>query len=381
MAVAFWSEVPGNRGGYVEVSLYTQVVRPLLFRMDAERVHHRTIALAQKLGASALGRRLLRRLFAVDVPQLWCQVAGLSFANPIGVAAGFDKNGRAIQALDAMGFGSVEIGSVSAHPSDGNPGPRLFRLPEDEAIVVNYGVPNDGAEAVSARVAQTPIGAPLGANLVETNTGQALDPEQVVAELVEAARHFTGVADYLALNLNCPNTTGGASPFDDPVALCELMDACASVSGLPPVFLKPTAHADAGRIEQTLEAIEPYDLVRGFIFNLPSGKGYPLKTPPDVVDAMPGTLCGPPVRQRLDEAVRGWYQRMDTSRYRIIGSGGISSADDAYRKVRLGASLVQVYTGLVYRGPGLLRQLCTGLARRLERDGFAGLDEAVGVDA
>jgi len=361
------------------MSLYTHVVRPVLFRMDAERVHVRTIALAQKLGASALGRRLLRRLYACDLPQLRSEVAGLRFANPVGVAAGFDKNGRAIQALAAMGFGAVEIGSVSAHRSDGNPRPRLFRLPDDEAIVVNYGVPNDGSQAVAGRVARTPISAPLGVNLVETNTGQAQHLDGVVAEMVEAARPFVGVADYLALNLNCPNTTGGASPFDDRAVLRDLMERYAAVPDLPPVFLKPTAHAEPARIEQTLEVIEPFDLVRGFIFNLPSGKSYPLRTPAPVVDAMPGTLCGPPVRQRLDAAVQAWYGRMDVDRYRIVGSGGIVSAADAYRKIRLGASLVQVYTGLVYRGPGLLRQICRGLVRLLERDGLKHIDTAVGA--
>jgi len=363
------------------MSAYTRLVRPLLFRLDAERVHSRTIALARRLGALSLGRRLMRRLYACDLPQLQCEVAGMNFANPMGMAAGFDKNGRAIQALAAMGFGFVEIGSVSAHSSDGNPRPRLLRLPEDEAIVVNYGVPNDGAEVVAGRVAHTPIPVPLGVNLVETNTGQALPAEAVVAELVEAARPFVGVADYLALNLNCPNTTGGISPFEDGAVLRDLMDGYAGLADLPPVFLKFTAHADPARIDRMLEAVEPFGFVAGFIFNLPSGKAYQLRSPAAVVEAMPGTLCGPPTRDLLDSAIGGWYGRMDHSRYRIIGSGGVVSAEDAYRKIRLGASLVQVYTALIYQGPGLLRRICVGLARLLERDGLKAIGEAVGVGA
>lgn len=362
------------------MSAYTRLARPLLFRLDAERVHNGTIALAQRVGASALGRGLLRRLYGGEYSRLRTEVAGLSFANPLGMAAGFDKNGRAIQALAAMGFGFVEIGSVSAHPSAGNPRPRLFRLPDDEAIVVNYGVPNDGAEVVACRVAGTPIPVPLGVNLVETNTGRVLPADEVVAELVEAARPFAGRADCLTLNLNCPNTTGGVSPFDDGAVLRDLMDGYAGLAGLPPVFLKFTAHADPERMEGMLEAIEPYGFVAGFIFNLPTGKRYELRSPPHVVEAMPGTLCGPPTRALLDSAIRGWYGRMDRGRYHIIGSGGVASAGDAYRKIRLGASLVQIYTALIYQGPGLLRRICQGLVELLERDGLRQVHEAVGLD-
>ena len=174
------------------MNAYQRFVRPLLFHCDPERIHEQTLALAEQVGSSALGRHLLASLFAYADARLATQVGGLHFANPLGMAAGFDKNGRVIQALAAMGFGFVEVGSVSAHPSAGNPRPRLFRLPLDEAIVVNYGVPNDGAAVVADRVSQRPIAVPLGINLVETNTGQAIEPDAVVAELVAALEPFVG---------------------------------------------------------------------------------------------------------------------------------------------------------------------------------------------
>ena len=261
------------------MNAYQRFVRPLLFRCDPERIHEQTLALAERVGSFALGRHLLASLFAFADSRLATQVGGLHFANPLGMAAGFDKNGRVIQALDAMGFGFVEVGSVSAHPSAGNPRPRLFRLPLDEAIVVNYGVPNDGAAVVADRVAQRPIAVPLGINLVETNTGQAIEPDAVVAELAAALVPFVGRASYIAFNLNCPNTTGGVSPFTSGEHLRDLLRECAAIDDLPPIFLKLTAHTDPARLSWMLEAVDPFAFVKGFIFNLPPGTNYPLKSP------------------------------------------------------------------------------------------------------
>ena len=366
------------------MDLYRHVLRPLLFRFDAEAVHETTLAVAERAGSLAPGRALLRQSYGITDTRLAGDVAGIHFPNPIGLAAGFDKSGRAIRALAEVGFGFVEIGSVSEQPSAGNCRPRLFRLPADEAIVVNYGVPNDGANAVARRVdaASTPVPlkVPLGINLVETNTGQPADPDGVIGEFVQAARPFCGRADYLTLNLNCPNTTAGVSPFDDSGRLQELLAEYSHMDRLPPVFLKFTAHQDEVRARRLLTAVDSCDFVAGFIFNLPPGKGYDLRTPLATVQPMPGTLCGPPVRRLMDDTIRFWYTRMDRTKQVIIGSGGITSAEHAYRKIRLGASLVQLYTGLVFHGPGLVRRIHQGLLALLKRDGFAHLSQAVGLD-
>lgn len=362
------------------MSIYRHMVRPLLFRCDPEWIHERAMDLGERVGASAAGRNLLKGLFSFADSRLATEVAGLRFANPLGMAAGFDKNGRVIQALAAMGFGFVEVGSVSAHVSEGNARPRLFRLPLDEAVVVYYGVPNDGAEVVAERVSGRPTDAPLGINLVETNTGRPVAAEAVVAEFAEAVKPFVGRADYIALNLNCPNTTGGVSPFDGGGHLRDLLREYAVIDDLPPVFLKFTAHVDPARMARMLEAVDSFDFVKGFVFNLPPGKDYPLKSSAAEVDPLPGTLCGRPVREMIDEALRFWYARIDRTRHKIIGVGGISSAEDAYRKIRLGASLVQLYSALVFKGPGIVREINAGLARLLARDGYAHVAEAVGVD-
>ena len=364
------------------MSLYHTCVRPILFRFDPERVHHATLAAARIAGHIAPVRALMRRLLVFDDPRLRTNVAGIEFPNPVGLGGGFDKNGVAVEALARAGFGAVEIGSVSAYPSEGNAErPRLFRVPADDAIVVFYGVPNDGAQVIAKRLAPARLPVPLGINLVETNTGVPADPAHVVEELTLAARPFISIADYITLNLNCPNTSGGRSPFDDPSNLTMLLEGYRQYDALPPVFLKVVPTDDRGVIDRTLEAMDGFPFVKGVIFGLPSGKPYTdLKTPAAVLDRMPGTLCGRPVRGLVNDAIRAWYARIDPARHALVGVGGIFNAEDAYEKIRLGASLVQIYTALIYHGPGLIRRINQGLCRLLDRDGLRHIADAVGVD-
>ena len=369
------------------MSLY-RLFRPLFFSLDPEWIHRVTLSVVGAAGRVPPVRGLLRGLFATDDPRLRVEAGGLAFPNPVGLAAGFDKNGVAMEGLAAAGFGFVEVGSVSAYPSAGNPGrPRLYRVPEDEAIVVNYGVPNDGAEAVARRFAsaglpgQPRLPVPLGINLVETNTGSPADVGEVVAELVVAVRPFLGLADYVTLNLNCPNTTSGRSPFDDPDTLGSLLSGYGRYDAMPPTFLKVVPTTDPGTIEGTLAAMDPFPFVKGIVFGLPTGKPYDnLKTPRRQLDAMPGTLCGRPVRSLIDASIQTWHPRMDRERHVIVGTGGIFTAEDVYRKIRLGATIVQLYTSLVYHGPGLVKRINRDLCRLMSRDGLSRISDAVGVD-
>jgi dihydroorotate dehydrogenase (fumarate)/dihydroorotate dehydrogenase len=364
------------------MSLYRRLIRPGLFRFDPERMHHATLTAVRLAGRLAPARHALRSLFVFDDPRLRVSVGELSFPNPVGLAGGFDKNGVAVEGLACAGFGFIEVGSVSAYPSDGNPErPRLFRLPLDEAIVVYYGVPNQGAEAVARRLSGARLPVPLGINLVETNTGKQAEAGHVIEELTLAVRPFLGLADYVTLNLNCPNTSGGRSVFDDPACLKDLLEGYAEYGRMPSTFVKVVPTTDPATIDRTLAAIDPFPFVRGVIFGLPSGKPYAgLRTPAGALDRMPGTLCGRPVRTLVDASLRAWYPRMDHTRHILVGVGGIFSAEDAYEKIRLGATLVQLYTALIYHGPGLVKRINRGLCRLLERDGFRRITEAVGVD-
>jgi dihydroorotate dehydrogenase len=359
------------------MELYRTIVRPLLFRCDPERIHERTIRVAAALSGNRIACRLFECFSRPPSSRLAITVAGLHFASPIGLAAGFDKNGRAVDFLTTLGFGHVEIGSVSAEPSAGNSRPRLFRLPADEAIVVHYGVPNDGAMIVAERLRRRRTRVPVGVNIVETNTGRPATRDAIIAQFVTAARTVAGTANYLALNLNCPNTTAGHSVFDDPNAVRDLLAALSTIDHLPPVFLKVTATTDSARIEATLTTATPFAFVAGFSFNVSPGKPVGLRTPAGQVAAMPGVVCGRPLRWLMDATLRAWAARIDRRRFALIAGGGIASAEDAYRAIRHGASLVQLYTALIYDGPGLVRRINAGLAQMIARAGFANSAQAV----
>ena len=203
----------------------------------------------------------------------------------------------------------------------------------------------------------------------------------MVEELVAAMRPFLGLADYATLNLNCPNTTSGRSPFDDPGTLGKLLAGYAGYDAMPPTLLKVVPTTDPATIEETLAAVDPFPFVKGIVFGLPTGKPYDsLNTSPQLLDRMPGTLCGRPTRALIDASIQAWYPRMDRSRHVIVGTGGIFTAEDVYRKIRLGATLVQVYTALVYHGPALVKRINRSLCSLMARDGLDRITDAVGVD-
>ncbi len=360
-------------------------LKPLVLRVDPERTHQVTVALCAAAGRFGIPK-LLQSVFAVENPRLSTTVGGLSFPNPVGLAAGFDKSGRAVALLSSLGFGSVEVGSISENPSRGNrQRPRLWRLEVDEGLRVFYGCPNDGAIAIGARLRQAKLRVPLGINLSETNTGTVVSAEHAAQELARTVRSFADIADYIVLNLNCPNMPqGGRGLFDDPKQLSMLLGLCAAHEALPPVFLKVTPPGDPEDpcvIEPILSAADPYPFVKGFILNIVNRSPYTtLRTPRLDLDRMRGGITGPSLRQPTNAALSAWYARIDRSRHALIGVGGISSAADAYQMLRSGASLVQLYTALVYRGPGLVRQINEGLLKLLDRDGLRCVTDAVGAD-
>jgi dihydroorotate dehydrogenase len=362
-----------------------RAVRPFLFACDAEWTHRATMALCGTLSRSNVVLQMLQRQFAIRDGRLETTVAGLKFGGPVGLAAGFDKRGVAIDVVSRLGFGFVEVGSVSAQPSGGNPDrPRIWRLPADEGLRVYYGCPNDGAAMTVARLQKSRSKVPVGINLVETNTGHLVSAEQAAEELAVAVTRFVGLADYIVLNLSCPNMPhGGGGLFDEPAKLGYLLRSIRQDTRLPPVFLKFTPPGDAEDpqiIDAILHVVDAYEFVKGFILNIPNSDPHAtLRTPAAAFDRMRGGITGPSLRRPTNTAIRAWYRRLDRKRHVLIATGGIGSADDAYEAIKLGASLVQLYTALVYRGPGLVREINAGLSHLLERDGLRNIRDAVGI--
>jgi dihydroorotate dehydrogenase len=363
------------------MTFYSALIRPLAFRLDPETAHHLAIAAGHAFGWAG---RAMRVATAIDDKRLATRIAGLNFPSPIGLAAGFDKSGSAIHALAGLGFGSIEIGSVSSNPSEGNPKPRLWRLPEDEAIVVHYGLPNDGAAVIARRLNGTRLSVPLGINLVVTNRGAGAPPlnaDEIIGEYADAARLMAPHADYLMLNLSCPNTVDGRDFFADAGHLDTCLVVLDGMKLRLPVFLKVSPLGGIAAIERVLAAADARSFVSGFMFNLPPVKPDGMRTAESVWRNLPGAVSGPPAAALANLCIRETFRRMDRKRHVLIGAGGVSTAEDAYAKIRLGASLVQLLTALIYRGPGVVREITSGLAQLLARDGVKNVADAVGVDA
>jgi dihydroorotate dehydrogenase (fumarate)/dihydroorotate dehydrogenase len=327
---------------------------------------------------------LLEGLLRTAAPNLSLNIAGILMPHPLGLAAGFDKSGRGVRLWEALGFSHVEIGSISASPSAGNPKPRLFRSPSDHAIIVNYGLPNDGAARVAERLRGTQIRHALGVNIVNTNkgAGAASDSDkQILDDYVTTVRAMAPLATYLVLNLSCPNTCDGRTFFAHPGNLSRLLEAVGETDPAKPVFLKVAPFAHTEEMDAFLERVAAAPYVAGFAVNLPPGKPVPLQMPEERLAKMPGAVSGKPCQDLVDQTLAEFYRRMDRKRYRLIGAGGVFTAGDAYRKIRLGASMVQMLTGLVYEGPLVVRRVVRGLSGLLAQDGFRSVEEAIGVDA
>ncbi len=366
------------------MTFYSSVVRPILFRLNAETAHHWTVE-ACRFGGRVPGVPwATHAMLGHSSSELACTVAGLRFDNPIGLAAGWDKSGRALRLIDHLGFGFAEIGSVSARPSVGNPKPRLFRLPDEHAIVVNYGLPNEGCKVVAARLAQCRSRVPIGVNVVKTNDGpnaSRCNTASIIDDYFQSVSSVHSHADYVTLNLSCPNAADGRDHFSQPGAIAELLSRLASIPIARPVFLKVAPDPDSRSIERLIAESLPFGFVRGFIFNLPSGKPDSLrwKTSPKDWRSMPGAVAGMPVGPVIDRCIAELYAQMPKNRFVIIGGGGVFSAEDAYAKIVAGASLVQIYSALIYEGPGVVWRINRGLAKLLKRDGFNNVLDAVGT--
>ena len=366
------------------MSLYTDLVRPVLFQADPEWIHDRAIRAAEWASASPKICAAVGARHECSDDRLAVEVAGLKFRNPLGLAAGFDKSGRGVPFWPSLGFGHIEIGSISAFPSAGNPKPRLFRIPQDRGIVVNYGLPNDGADRIARRLAGLKLSVPLGINLVNTNRGPGAAPEtddSVIDDYVRSLQTLESCGDYFVLNLSCPNTQDGRAFVSDSCRVTRLLTAVDALRPGKPVFLKVAPFPGIAEMEAFLSAAHDVRFVSGFAVNLPPGKPPGLTVPAQSLATMPGAVSGKPCEALANKTIEEMYRRMDRRRYSIIGAGGVFSAEDAYRKIRLGASLVQLLTALVYEGPDVAKKVCQGLARLMERDGLRHISDAVGVDA
>jgi len=360
--------------------LYRSLVRPLLFKSDPEKIHEAGLNFLEFIQNSIL-RNLLAKAFAHTDERLENELFGLRFGNPVGLAAGFDKNGRLLKIIPALGFGFLEVGTVTGRPQSGNPRPRLFRLPEDKALINRFGFNSEGALAVSRRLAKAgKPEIPLGVNLGKTERVSVTD---AVDDYLFSFETLYPFGEYFAVNVSCPNTPElqclqEREPLKNLLgALIRKNEQLADKSGRDrkPILVKICPDLNPPQIDDIIRVVEDLH-VDGIIAanTTVSRHGLREKTAHEEW----GGVSGRPLTKMSTETIVSLYRRVGR-KIPIIGVGGIFNAEDAYEKIKAGASLVQVYTGMIYEGPGVIKNINKGLIKLIERDGHSSVREAIGA--
>ncbi len=363
--------------------LYKSMIRPLLFRKDPEASHEMILALLARLEFLS---GILEEVFAVKDQRLAVKVGPLTCPNPVGLAGGFDKNAVAPRVIASFGFGFMEIGAVTAQAQPGNPKPRLYRLPEDDALINRLGFNNEGAEAIAAKLERLRArGAwpkiPLGINIGRT---KIVETKDAAADFLACFRKTFPHGDFFTVNVSSPNTPN-LRDLQEKNLLSDLLSAVQEENRRlatraridpKPVFLKIAPDMDFTQVDEIIEVVTAANLAGIVATNATAFMRENLKSRHA---GEPGGLSGRPITALATSFVAHIY-RQTRGRLPIIGVGGVFDAQDAYDKIKAGASAVQIYTGWVYEGPGAVKRINKGLLRLLECDGSSHISQAVGAD-
>ncbi|MEW9528601.1 quinone-dependent dihydroorotate dehydrogenase [Microbispora sp. NPDC049125] len=350
--------------------MYRLVFTQVLSRFDAEAVHHLTIRLLRLLGMLPPVTRLLHRLLAPRAESLRVQAFGVHFPGPFGLAAGFDKDAGCVAPLAALGFGHVEVGTITAHAQPGNPRPRLFRLPESRAIINRMGFNNSGAAAAARRLRRVrSVPAVVGVNIGKTKVVSEAD---AVRDYVTSARTLAPFADYLVVNVSSPNTPG-LRDLQAVDRLRPLLAAVKDAAGRTPLLVKIAPDLPDEEIDAVAELAAGLGLAGIIATNTTISRA-------GVASTEAGGLSGRPLKARSLEVLRRLHQKAG-DRLTIVSVGGVEDLDDVWERLLAGATLVQGYTGLIYEGPLWPYRIHRGLARRLRRHGYASVRDVVGRTA
>lgn len=366
--------------------LWQNLARPILFRLPAERAHYFSMGAFKTLLAPGFVARLYRRRYVVNDPALVSRVFGLEFKNPVGLAAGFDKDARWFPQLASLGFSHVEVGTITGRPQPGNPKPRLFRLPKDKALINRMGFNNGGSDAAAKRLATTRKADPgdvLGVNLGKT---KVVPVEEATSDYLFSFERLFDYADYFTINVSSPNTPG-LRTLQNREPLIELLTAITNLNrelaedhqcAPKPVLLKIAPDVTDPQLADIISILKEVKL-EGIIATNTTLSRADLNTSNEEVETIgAGGLSGAPLTQRSRQVVEQLYAELK-GQVPIIGVGGIMNGEHAWKMILAGAALVQVYTGFIYGGPGTIRDINRYLAKKLKKHGLASIAEAVGA--
>ena len=358
------------------IMIYNSLVKPLLFRLDAEQAHSVVHRFAETVSKSNALKALARSIYNYQSPKLSQQIWGLTFRNPIGLAAGFDKNGKLPLAMEAIGFGFAEVGSITGNPNTGNPKPRMFRLLKDRALINRMGLNNDGAQTIIKRLKNQKPSIPLGINIAKTHNPSIMG-DAAIQDYVHSFIEAKKVADYITVNISCPNTSKGKT-FEDPSALDELLSALKirDDARVVPTTVKFSSDLKKDTLLELLEICEDHR-IHGYVACNTSSSRKGLKTSKDELKAIGnGGLSGRPIANKSVQVVQ-WISEATNGQKPIIGVGGIDNFSTALKMFLAGADLLQIYTGLIYEGPGLIKSINRQLLHELNELNITSIHQLV----
>lgn len=374
----------GKKTTFPKVSevIYKNLLKKIFFRMEPEVIHNAITDLGNKFGEINIIRNILSSQFKIEDKSLRQSIVGIKFENPVGLAAGFDYEAKLTQIFPSLGFGFETLGTITNLPYEGNDKPRLGRLPKSKSLMVNKGFRNLGAKTTSKILSGLSFDIPIGISIGKSNRPECDTKTQSITDIIKAFTIFeksTVKHAYYELNISCPNLHGNVS-FYKPKSLKELLCEVDKLHIKRPIFVKMPLENTDNEIIQMLNVISKYSPKAIILSNLSKNRNNKwLRI--EEVNKFPkgiGSFSGKPTQQRSNELIQLAYKNFE-KRFVIIGCGGIFSAEDAYEKILLGASLVQLITGLVFEGPQIAPQINSGLISLLKRDGFKNISEAVGT--
>jgi dihydroorotate dehydrogenase len=364
--------------------VYRYIAKPLLFKISPDDVHGGLLKTGRFVQGVGLLRDLLHYSWAYDNSKMLKQeINGIKFYNPVGLSAGFDANFELAPLMKSVGFGFMEGGSLTYKFCAGNPRPWFHRLPNSKSLVVNKGLANDGVDAILEHISKYPPDTfdrfPLNISVAKTNSKEAGNDAGAIADYVGSLQAIkkSGLGDLVTLNISCPNAYGG-EPFITPSRLKALLDATDAVELRQPVYIKMPNHLPWAEFRKLVEVADAHKIIGLTISNLAKDRAAANLQDP-LHDSIKGNLSGKPTWEASNDLIRNTYKYYG-KRFTIIGVGGIFSAEDAYAKIKLGASLVEVITGMIFEGPQLIGQINRGLVELLKKDGFTHISQAVGRD-
>jgi|HubBroStandDraft_1064217.scaffolds.fasta_scaffold12038_5 dihydroorotate dehydrogenase len=358
--------------------MYRGLLRPVLFALSPSVAHAIALAALGPVEHIDAVRAIVRALLAPPADsRIAVRVMGLEFPSPLGLAAGFDKNARRARAMAALGFGHVELGTVTARPQEANPRPNMFRLPADRALVNRLGFPNEGAERVATRLGgiRAAITIPVGLSIGKSRAVLATDLQAVIADYEESLKWVGPVADFVVVNVSSPNTAGlrGLQARENALELLRTLQK--SASG-PRILVKMAPDLSDGELEELLSVVEETAIAGVVAINTTLAREG-LATEDRRIRAIgPGGLSGPPLRSRAVQVVQRARARLGRE-VAIVGVGGVERTEHVLALLRAGANLVQMYTGLIYEGPGAPARIARELSRRVESSGARDLADLV----